>query len=137
MSEAQLERATTALYEDDGIRGDLTDDEAQILLGWGEARLTEMATYDLPDGQYDVWCAKLRQLLAAVNRFVAARDELMSGDEARMARELHGLVEQIGYNISPTALDDLFQEQISLDHQTAINKLLALFQLSVDETDGG
>lgn len=134
MTQAQLERAVNALYEDDSLRSDMTDDEAQILLSWGEAQLGEMTARDLPDSPFDEWRGSLRALLGAVNRFIASRDMLMSGDEARITRELHGLAQAAGYEVSPSELEAFFQRQPTLDHAAAISDLLGLFRVADGDT---
>ena len=128
MSQSQYERAINNLYEDDGIRADMTDDEAQILLGWGEAQLTAMAGHDLPDSQFDEWCGHLHLLLGAVNGFIAKRDELLSGEEAQLMRELHGLAQAAHYDVSQPELQTFFEQQPTLDHQMAISELLGLLK---------
>lgn len=131
MSQSQYDRAVTNLYEDDGIRGEMTDDEAQILLSWGEAQVTAVAAHDLPDSQFDAWCGQLRHLLGAVNRFVARRESLLHGDQAQMMRELRGLAQAAYYEIEPTELESFFDQQPALDHQMAISEILGLLKADV------
>jgi hypothetical protein len=128
MSQSQLERAVTHLYEDDSIRSDMTDEEAQVLLGWGEARLVEMAAYELPDTQFDEWCGHLHRLLGSINAFIAKRDEMLSGEQARMMRELPAVAQAAHYEVSQPELETFFQQQPTLDNQTAISELLGLFR---------
>lgn len=60
------------LYESASLRDDLNDDEATILLKWGEEQVERIAA-DFPD-EFEQKCRFLRQLIKNINRFVGQRE---------------------------------------------------------------
>jgi hypothetical protein len=72
----EIRNAKETLYQTSGVRDDLNDDEATILLQWAETRIDYLATQD---GDFDQQNRFLRQLLARIDRFVGQRQYM---DEA-------------------------------------------------------
>lgn len=59
------------LYESTSLRDDLNDDEATVLLKWGETQVERIAEA-FPD-DFEQKCRFLRQVLKNINRFVGQR----------------------------------------------------------------
>lgn len=68
---AEIQREKDKLYETAGIRDDLNDDEATVLLAWAETRIETLATQ--PDSDFEQQTRFMRQLLARLDRFIGQR----------------------------------------------------------------
>ncbi len=92
--EQRLQGATEALYEDERLRSQLTDEEANLLLQWGEQSLAAAAAGlgrspargKGQTAQFDAALARVRAALAGINDLAGERSSL-SQDEvsARVA----------------------------------------------------
>ena len=127
MSNAQAERAINQLYESDTLRSELRDEEASLLLSWGESRVDELAERDLPDSQFDELAEKLRLLLAAINVCVGKRKTSPSQHLTMMA-SISSAAQAAGYSITPEEQTTFLQQQSPLTNQDAISELLGLLK---------
>lgn len=127
MSNAQAERAINQLYESDTLRSELRDEEASLLLSWGESRVDELAERDLPDSQFDELAEKLRLLLAAINVCVGKRKTSPSQHLSMMAT-ISSAAQTAGYSITPEEQTTFLQQQSPLTNQDAISELLGLLK---------
>ncbi len=127
MSNAQAERAISLLYESDSLRSELRDEEASLLLMWGEARLNELAKHDLPDDQFDHLSAQFRSLLAAINVCVGKRKTSPSQHLPMMAN-ISSAAEASGYTFTPDDQTTFLKQQGALTNQDAISELLGLLK---------
>ncbi|GEM_PF-2424100 len=108
-----LEGAIEGLYEDEGLRSNLSDDEANILLGWGEQQLTAAADPAAAKGA-------VQATIKAVNGLVGERANL---DGNGLAAAIAAVVSSAGGIGDGKALA---AESLKLDNATFINKLLPL-----------
>ena len=129
MSTAQAERAISQLYESDSLRSELRDEEASLLLMWGEARLNELANRDLPDAEFDHLSEKFRSLMAAVNVCVGKRKTSPSQHLPMMA-SISSAAEAAGYALTPDDQTAFLKQQSALTNQDAISELLGLLKPS-------
>ncbi len=127
MSNAQAERAISQLYESDSLRSELRDEEASLLLMWGEARLNELAQRDLPDSQFDDVSAQFRSLLAAVNVCVGKRKTSPSQHLSMMA-SISSAADASGFALTPDDQTTFLKHQGALTNQDAISELLGLLK---------
>lgn len=127
MTTAQAERAINQLYESESLRTELRDEEASLLLMWGEARLRELANRDLPDSQFDQVCEKFRSMLAAINVCVGKRKTSPSQHLPMMA-SISSAAEASGYKLTPDDQTLFLKEQGALTNQDAISELLGLLK---------
>jgi len=127
MSNAQAERAITQLYESESLRTELRDEEASLLLMWGEAQLRELANRDLPDGQFDNLCNNFRSMLAAINVCVGKRKTSPSQHLPMMA-SISSAAEASGYRFASEDQTQFLKEQGALTNQDAISELLGLLK---------
>lgn len=86
-SEAEINAERERLYESASLREDLNDDEATVLLKWGEDQVRRLATQYEAD--FEQQCRFLRQLIKNINRFVGQRE---FEDEAGQAQYLAKVV---------------------------------------------
>lgn len=127
MSNAQAERAINQLFESDTVRSELRDEEASLLLTWGEARLVELAERNLPDEQFDGLAAKLRSLLVAVN-YCVGRRKTMPSQHLSMMAEITSAAEAAGYQVIPEEQTGFLRAQGVLSNDEAIAELLGLLR---------
>lgn len=127
MSNAQAERAINQLYESDTVRSELRDEEASLLLRWGESRLAELADQNLPDDIFDDLSSKLRSLLVAVNYCVGKRKTMPSQHLSMMA-EIISTAEAAGYKLLPEGETGFLKHQAVLSNDEAIAELLGLLK---------
>lgn len=79
------------LYEDEGLTDFLTDDEAQILLGWGEQQLKSLSSLSAKPDKLDEAAHQLHRVIRTMNRLMGQKTEL---SETQMVQRLLRLVEQ-------------------------------------------
>ena len=129
MSTAQAERAICQLYESDSLRSELRDDEAGLLLMWGEARLNELAARDLPDDRFDHLAEKLRTLLTNVNLCVGKRKTSPSQHLSLMAG-IGSAADAAGFVLTPDDQTTFLRQQAALTNHDAISELLGLLKIA-------
>ncbi|MCA0455535.1 MAG: hypothetical protein LCI00_16290 [Chloroflexi bacterium] len=127
MSNAQAERAINQLYESDTVRSELRDEEASLLLNWGESRLDELAGKNLPDDLFDDLSAKLRGLLVAINYCVGKR-KTMPSQHLTMMADIISTAEAAGYKLLPEGENGFLKHQAVLSNDEAIGELLGLLK---------
>lgn len=81
-----IEAEKLRLYESPALREDINDDEASILLKWGEEQVLRLAGQD---GDFEKQCQFLRQLIKHINRFVGQREY---NDEAGQSEYMEKVV---------------------------------------------
>lgn len=128
MSEAQAERAVQRLYEDEAMRGDLTDDEANHLLGWGEAQMMDIAGRDLDDETFEAQCVNLRRMIAQINAFIGKREGLPFQTQHFMLAEIATLAQSLGYGTAQAEIEAYLHQQATLPSLEALQNLTALIK---------
>lgn len=121
MSEAQAERAITHLYEDEGLRSELPDPEAGVLLEWGEAQIVALSERGLRDEAFDALATHLQRLLAVIAQFIAKRDEMTPLVAQAALNEIGTQARILGYGV--TDLESYVQAQSSLPPEDAVRAL--------------
>ena len=125
MSEAQAERAIENLYENASARDELTDEEAQTLLSWGEEQIMRLAEQGLDDAVFEAAMVHLSTLLRQMNRLAARRDNLAPEEQAQalqgIAEHAQGIglaktQEQMGFRaqVIPASIHDNVRELIAM-----------------------
>lgn len=125
MSQEQAERALLRLYEETNTRDELTDDEAEVLLRWGEAQIERLAAANMDDARFDEAFAHLIKLMTRMNRFAARRAE-QSPDEQQTA--LNRIVESASAAGLPITQppDSVFGAQGASDTLSNLQALIAM-----------
>lgn len=100
MSQQQVERGVQSLYEEIGVRDELTDDEAQTLLAWAEEQVTRIAAQDLDDEGFETALAQLKRLMRGMNRFSARLAELSPEEQQSMLAKMQVAASAVGLNPS-------------------------------------
>lgn len=129
-SEEDIQNAQQELYEVASIRDDLDDDEASVLLKWGEQQIARIAQ-ETPEN-FAQRVRFLRTLMQRINRFVGQRPYL---DEKGYAQHFGEVVKWL----APTGFDHVNEIQLTAvlpedkEDRTATLKAI-LNALTPDET---
>lgn len=126
MSEAQAERAITRLYEDEGLRSELPDPEASVLLEWGEAQMVTLAERELSDDAFDALTTHLHRLLRHVAQFIARRDEMTPLVQRAALNEIETQAQVVGFRVAD--VDSYIQSHQSFTPEEAVRALALRFQ---------
>lgn len=121
MSEAQAERAITRLYEDEGLRDELPDPEAGVLLEWGESQMVALADRNLSDDAFDALATHVQRLLVLIAQFIAKREEMTPLVVRAALNEIETQAQVVGYGVSD--MESYLQSQQSLPPEEAVRAL--------------
>lgn len=127
MSDAQAQRAIEDLYGDASVREELIDEEADLLLKWGESQIKNLSAQNLDDAAFAADSANLTRLIAEINRFVGKRSYLPPAEQTASLAEIARLAELLHYKVAPGELQAYAQkgaEQSNLDAITALTGML-------------
>lgn len=128
MSEAQAERAVQAIYEDPGLREELVDEEADILLKWGEDRAVELSERGLEDEPFDRLYDNLRLLIAQINRFIGKREGMPPQTRRDTLIEISKLARLLDYRIGDAEVEAFEARQAALPADEALRDLTAMIK---------
>jgi hypothetical protein len=130
MSNAQAERAKQQLYEDTSSRDELTDEEADVLLKWGEAQIDGLAAREMDDAAFDDAFGHLRGVLKNINRYTGGRTYKLPEELTAMLNNLAAEAGALGVNVAV--------EQLAMpDAQAADDKIALIQRLTGMVTPGG
>ncbi len=140
--EELVARAVKTLLGDPALRGELTDEEAELLINWGVAqatRLARQAAETVTPDMLEEALANLRRLMMRVNRLVRLRTE---GDPDQVRGELERLTalgERLYGGGQQVLLDDtekeaFLVEQAALDNRQVIARVLGMLAPPVDSS---
>jgi len=91
MAEDQIQKIVEQLYETEGLTDALTDEPAQILLGWGEQQLRNLGATQSDPAELDSAARQLQRVIRSINRLVGQQADL---SETQMVQRLLRLTEQ-------------------------------------------
>lgn len=125
MSDDQAQRAIQQLYEDTSARDELSDEEANVLLGWGEAQIKDLAERGLDDTAFDEAFAHLRGVMKNINRYTGQRTYASPEALLALLNELAAEAQSLGVNVQAQQLA-IPQAQAADDNIALIQALTAL-----------
>ncbi|MBL8166451.1 MAG: hypothetical protein JNJ61_30995 [Anaerolineae bacterium] len=128
MSQAQAERAIRVMSGDTHVRSELTDDEAALLLRWGEAQVNALAGQNLDDAGFDQRCGQLTELLVTINRFVGQRMYITAEAQRAGLDEILLLARAAGYTVAAADVDAFAKEHGALANSDALTALTSLLR---------
>lgn len=126
MSQEQAERALQSLYEESGARDELADDEAEILLKWGEAQIQRLADQNMDDENFDEAYSQVVKLLTRMNRFAARRADLPPEDQKTSLSRIAESADAVGMPIPEAQLAAFLAQPVAQDAGTDIQSLITL-----------
>lgn len=125
MSSEQAQRAIQQLYDDSSTRDELTDDEAAVLLKWGESRLTEMGRQNMDDSAFDEAFTHLRRVVMNINRYTGQRSWKSPQELQTTLDELFNEAKALGVEVQAAALTTA-SAQAADDNIALIEQLTAM-----------
>lgn len=129
----RFESAIQSLYEDPGVRDELPDDQATLMLKWAETEVTKLDSQSADDAAFQTAFDSLRGLLSAVNRFVGRRAYSTPEEQASGWAKIVEHAASLGYAL-PSEIQTAFaQAQSTIDDSAALTSLLALIDGSAAE----
>ena len=137
MTQAQGEKAVQRLYENANLRGELTDDEAEVLLGWGETKANELAAKNLDDEAFEAQFHQLSTLIGQINQFVGKREGMPAEAQQEALGKIAAAAGTMEHPITPVELEAFANQHPALDNVQALQALTALIkpQLTLNNTD--
>ena len=130
---ARMESAIQQLYEDPGLRDELTDDLATPMLTWAEGEVTRLDSRSPDDSAFQTEFERLRDLLTAVNRFIGRRAFALPEDQQVALEKIAEHAGTLGYAMPPERLAAFMQTQATMDNAAALSSLLGLIDGSAAE----
>lgn len=124
VNEEHISLEQQALYENEALRENLDDDEAEALLKWGEACIARLGQAEEVD--FGAGCQAVRRILAAADKLVARADL----EEEIAHHALERLAESaplLGLSFSAQQVEDALPDDPA-DRQGTVEALLALLQ---------
>ncbi|MBC7813393.1 MAG: hypothetical protein H7175_19695 [Burkholderiales bacterium] len=102
MVESRIQSAMERLYEDMSLRDELTDDEANALLKWGEEEITRLASdsANADESAFDNAMSSLRKVLGGLNRIVGRGADMPAEQQAAAAQDVAASAQALGYTVS-------------------------------------
>jgi ABC-type uncharacterized transport system substrate-binding protein len=128
MSQAQAERAIRVMSGDTHVRSELTDDEAALLLRWGESQVNALSAQELDDASFDQRCGQVTELLTVINRFVGKRAYSTAEAQRAALDEILLLARAAGYTVVAAEMDAFAQQQRALANTDALTALTTLLR---------
>lgn len=125
MSSEQAQRAIQQLYDDSSTRDELTDEEAEVLLKWGEGRIADMGAQNMDDSAFDEAYTHLRRVVMNINRYTGQRAWKSPQELQTTLDELFTEAKALGVEIQPAALTTVSAQAVD-DNIAFIEQLTAL-----------
>lgn len=133
---ARLQRAIESLFEDERLRSNLTDAEAQVLLDWAQAQVeeaanatTRMADAAAAQASIDTVLRQVRAAIREINDLTGDKDRL---SDAQMRERLLALAATEGEPAQAVLrqTDELVAQRGRLNNQEFVTRLTALASLA-------
>jgi hypothetical protein len=126
MSDEQAKRAIQQLYEDTSARDELSDDEANVLLQWGEAQIRALGARNLDDTAFDEALSHLNGVLKNINRYTGQRAYKSPEELTTLLDELATQAQAMGVNVQAAQLAVPEAQAADSDNIAVINALTSL-----------
>jgi hypothetical protein len=126
MTDDQAQRAIQQLYEDTSARDELSDDEANVLLQWGEAQIRELGARNLDDTAFDEAISHLNGVLKNINRYTGQRAYKTPEELTALLTELATHAQAMGVDVQAAQLAVPEAQAADGDNIAVINALTSL-----------
>jgi hypothetical protein len=137
MDEKQIQSALEEIAMNESMTDELADDEAELLLQWGETQVRRLASPITDAEVFDEATHKLRKLMSRINWFIGLRGD-MDTDEQRDV--LHKVVESaqaIDYAFTPEQVAEFLQHPVAEDNcenMRTLTKWISTHDTTADDT---
>ena len=122
---SRVEAAIQSFYEDADLRGELTDDEANVLLRWAETELSKVDAASADDAAFEAATDTLSSLIKSINRFIGRRGYSTPEEQAAGFAKISAHAKALGYPLPADAFTASFDAQAAADNITALQALLS------------
>ena len=126
MSQEQAEWAIQSLYENVSARDELTDEEAETLLKWGEEQIIRLADQELDEAQFEMAFDTLSGLVRRMNRLAARWSNMQSEDQEIAMNRIAEEANQIGLSIPPESLTLYFSQSANPNIHDNVRALISM-----------
>lgn len=123
MTEEELQVEIERLYESESLTDELMDEEADILLKWGEKQISQLAKRE---GDFGEQCRILRELMKRMNLFVGQGENMDFEEKRGLLHQIGSSAAGLGYTLPVDALVTRFQ--IQMEQSECLEMLLSQFQ---------
>lgn len=127
MSEEQFETALQRLYEEISVRDELTDEESEALMRWGEAQIERLAGEDMDDESFDAAYDQLVKLMGRMNRLAAQRAHLSAEDQTVFAQRISESAAALHLPLTSDRLTAYFSQPVAFSDEVDVAGVIALF----------
>jgi hypothetical protein len=134
MSEGQVASALERMYEDTNVRDEIVDDDARILLQWGEAQVKRLAQQEMADEAFEDAYHKLTKVMARINRFAGMRQDADDEKKTELLEKFVSTATESGYPVSAENVAAFAKENATMDNASAIRAMTALIDASIGGT---
>ncbi|MEM6283663.1 MAG: hypothetical protein AAF787_15835 [Chloroflexota bacterium] len=132
---AHAERAVERIYEDESLTDEMMDDEAKVLLRWGENAVFELDSDEPDDETFDNRFKQMRKLMKRVNKFIGQRSSISDEEAQEMVAKFQSTAVDMGHDISAERLAQFMTAQKTMTNTEATQAMLALLQPPADEAE--
>ncbi len=132
---AWIERAMERMYGDINLTDELVDEEAEVLLKWGEAEHTKLEIQAMDEEAREEKAASVRKVMKRVNGFIGKRS---SNDPEKAQKALGKLVDalhDLGYDVAAVRVQGALDEAGAADNMSALQAVLGLLQPETNPTE--
>jgi hypothetical protein len=134
MHDEQVRRTIERIYEDESVTDELADDEAEVLLQWGERLATLLPSKGLSGDVLIEAGDQLRRLLRIINRFTGQRSSMDAEEQKSTLDTIVTAAKGIGFSVDPAKLQEYLQAHTEWDNTESIRKLTTLIAHPDDYT---
>jgi hypothetical protein len=122
----KLDRALERMYGELGLTDELTDDEAEILLRWGENAVTQLDAATDDEETFDAQFKQVRRLMKRVNRFVGAHADYDPAEAQEKLAKLRENAAELHITLDDARLQQYISAQAGQPNGEALRGLLDL-----------
>ncbi|RMF81418.1 MAG: hypothetical protein D6737_05065 [Chloroflexi bacterium] len=123
---ADIELLIEQLYEDIALRDELTDEEADTLLRWGEAQAEQLVAASTDAATFDARFAALRTVMKHINKFTGKRAKMDAAAQRLQLKQFMQAAQEFGITITPQQIEMYLQQHATLSHHDNVHAMLAL-----------
>lgn len=126
MTEDQIQLAVESLYDNEALTNELSDEEAQLLLSWGERQISALGARIDDETVFDDQCVLLRRVMTRLNHFVGTRADMDEDEQQNALDAVMAAAQAVGFTPDPAQTTGFLNSQSGLNNVKAMQQLLDL-----------
>lgn len=123
---SQVERGVMSLYEAPELRDELTDEEGQALLDWGQQQVEQLAAQGLNDIDFDEQVSQLKRLLRRMNRLAGRRMNMDASGVQKAVDRVADSAQALGLTVDPQRIQSYMAQPVSQSAGADVNAVIRL-----------